>query len=125
MPDAPPAKVTLANKFAAFSDHWRPRLVGELNGQQVKLAKFSGTFVWHRHEQEDELFLCWRGRFRVEFRDRAVELGPGEMLIVPRGLEHRTVADEEADVVIFEPAGTRNTGDVADARLTAPPPEPI
>lgn len=113
-------KVNLDEKFAAFREHWRPKVVGELNGQEVKLVKFQGEFVWHRHEAEDELFLVWRGRFRVEFRDRNVELGPGEFLVVPRGVEHRTVAEEEAEVIIFEPAATRNTGDVVDVRLTAP-----
>jgi mannose-6-phosphate isomerase-like protein (cupin superfamily) len=86
----------------------------------VKLVKFRGTFVWHRHEREDELFLGVRGRFRVEFRDRALELGPGELIVVPRGVEHRTVADEEVEVLVFEPAATRNTGDVEHPTLTAP-----
>jgi mannose-6-phosphate isomerase-like protein (cupin superfamily) len=95
-------------------------VVGELNGQEVKLAKFKGTFVWHQHEHEDELFLGVSGRFRLEFRDRAVEVGPGEFIIVPRGVEHRTVADEEAAVLIFEPAATRNTGNIDDADFTAP-----
>ena len=113
-------KVSLSEKFAAFSEHWRPKVVGELNGQEVKVVKFKGEFVWHRHEAEDELFLVWRGRFRVEFRDRAVELGPGEFLIVPRGVEHRTVAEDEAEVIVFEPAATRNTGNVVDPQLTAP-----
>ena len=113
-------KVSLAQKFAAFSEHWRPKIVGELNGQEVKLAKFKGEFVWHQHEQADEMFLVWRGRMRVEFRDRAVELLPGEFLIVPRGVEHRTAAEEETEVVLFEPAATRNTGDVVDAEFTAP-----
>jgi mannose-6-phosphate isomerase-like protein (cupin superfamily) len=113
-------KVNLAEKFAAFSEHWRPKVVGELNGQEVKIVKFQGQFIWHKHAAEDELFLVWRGRFRVEFRDRVVELGPGEFSIVPRGVEHRTVAEEEAEVVIFEPAATRNTGDAVDSRFTAP-----
>ena len=113
-------KVNLAEKFAAFTEHWRPKVVGELNGQEVKIVKFRGQFVWHRHEAEDELFLVWRGRFRVEFRDRVVELGPGEFLVVPRGVEHRTSADEEAEVIVFEPAATRNTGDVVDPTFTAP-----
>jgi len=113
-------KVNLAEKFAAFAEHWRPKVVGALNGQEVKLVKFQGEFVWHQHEAEDELFLVWRGRFRVEFRDRVVELGPGELLIVPRGVEHRTVAKEEAEVVLFEPAATRNTGNVVNAEFTAP-----
>jgi mannose-6-phosphate isomerase-like protein (cupin superfamily) len=113
-------KVNLAEKFALITEHWRPKIVGELNGQEVKLAKFQGAFVWHHHEHEDELFLGVRGRFRIEFRDRAVELGPGEFLIVPHGVEHRTVADEEAEVLIFEPAETLNTGNVQHSRFTAP-----
>lgn len=113
-------KVNLAAKFDAFSEHWQPKVVGELNGQEVKVVKFRGSFIWHKHEAEDELFLVWRGRFRVEFRDRTVELGPGEFLIVPRGVEHRTVADDEAEVVLVEPAATRNTGDVVDPIFTAP-----
>jgi mannose-6-phosphate isomerase-like protein (cupin superfamily) len=113
-------KVNLTEKFASFSEHWRPKIVGELNGQEVKLAKFRGDFVWHQHADEDELFLVWRGSMRVEFRDRIVELAPGEFLIVPRGVEHRTAADEECEVVLFEPAAVRNTGNVTDAALTAP-----
>lgn len=103
-------KVTLTEKFAQFSDHWNPRIVGELNGQQVKLAKFSGAFIWHSHEHEDELFLVVKGSFRMELRDKVVELQPGDMMIVPRGTEHRPVADEEAHVLMFEPASTINTG---------------
>ena len=113
-------KVNLAEKFARFTAHWQPKIVGELNGQQVKLAKFAGPFEWHRHEREDELFLVVRGRFRMEFRDRDIELEVGEFLIVPRGLEHRTAADEEAEVLIFEPAAMRNTGNVSDDIFTAP-----
>ena len=113
-------KINLADKLALIREHWRPRVVGALNGQEVKLVKFRGEFVWHHHEHEDELFLTIRGRFRVEFRDRVVELAPGELLIVPRGVEHRTVADEEAEVLLFEPAATRNTGNVVDNTLTAP-----
>ena len=113
-------KVNLAEKFALITEHWRPKIVGELNGQEVKLVKFQGTFVWHHHEREDELFLGVRGPFRIEFRDRAVELGPGEFAIVPHGVEHRTVADEEAEVLVFEPAETRNTGNVEHSTFTAP-----
>ncbi len=113
-------KVNLAEKLALIGEHWRPQVVGELNGQEVKLVKFEGTFVWHRHEREDELFLGIRGRFRVEFRDRSVEIGAGEFVIVPRGVEHRTVADQEAEVLVFEPAATRNSGDVVHPTLTAP-----
>lgn len=113
-------KVTLMEKFASFTEHWRPKIVGELNGQEVKVVKFQGEFVWHQHEDADEMFLVWRGRMRVEFRDRAFELEPGEFLIVPHGIEHRTVAEEETEVVLFEPAATRNTGNVSDNRFTAP-----
>jgi len=113
-------KVTLAEKFAQFTEHWRPKLVGELNGQEVKIVKVRGVFPWHHHESEDEMFLVWRGHFRVEFRDRVVNMGPGEMLIVPRGVEHRTAADDEAEVIIFEPRAVRNTGNVVDATFTAP-----
>lgn len=113
-------KVNLAERFARITEHWRPKVVGDLNGQEVKLVKFHGTFVWHHHEHEDELFLGVRGHFRVELRDRAIEVGPGEFIIVPRGVEHRTVADSEAEVVVFEPAATRNTGNVEHQTLTAP-----
>jgi quercetin dioxygenase-like cupin family protein len=113
-------KVNLTDKFALITAYWRPTIVGALNGQEVKLAKFQGTFVWHRHDQEDELFLGVQGRFTVQFRDRSIEIGPGEFLIVPRGVEHRTMANEEAHVLLFEPAGTRNTGTVSDASLTGP-----
>jgi mannose-6-phosphate isomerase-like protein (cupin superfamily) len=114
-------KVILADKLALVTEHWRPKIVGELNGQEVKVVRFLGAFVWHHHDAEDELFLGVRGRFRVEFRDRVVEIGPGEFLVVPRGVEHRTVADEEAEVMIFEPAATRNTGNIEDSTYTAPP----
>jgi len=113
-------KVSLAEKLALVTEHWRPKIVAELNGQEVKVVKFQGAFVWHHHDAEDELFLGVRGRFRVEFRDRVVEIGPGEFIVVPRGVEHRTVADEEAEVVIFEPAATRNTGNLDDPTYTAP-----
>jgi len=115
-----PDRINLAEKLAQITEHWRPKVIGELNGQEVKLVKFRGEFVWHHHEREDELFLGIRGRFRVEFRDRTVELGPGEMIIVPRGVEHRTAADEEVEVLIFEPGAVRNTGNVEHPTLTAP-----
>ena len=117
-------KVNLGEKLALFSDHWNPRIVGELNGQQVKLAKLLGEFVWHRHDNEDELFLVVKGRFRMEFRDRHVWLEEGEFLIVPRGQEHRPVADEEAHVLLFEPSSTLNTGNVRNER-TVPQPDRI
>jgi mannose-6-phosphate isomerase-like protein (cupin superfamily) len=112
-------KVNLAEKLVLFSDHWSPKVVGELNGQQVKLVKFQGEFVWHKHDQEDELFLVVKGRFRMEFRDRHVCLEQGEFLVVPRGVEHRPVAEEEVHVLLFEPATTLNTGDVQNERTVA------
>ncbi len=112
--------VQLAAKFGQITEHWRPKVAAELNGQEVKLVKFQGVFPWHRHEAADELFLVWRGRMAVETRERRFELGPGELLVVPRGVEHRTLAEHEAEVLVFEPAETRNTGDVHDARFTAP-----
>jgi mannose-6-phosphate isomerase-like protein (cupin superfamily) len=112
--------IDLESAFARIAEHWRPKVVAEANGQEVKLVKIRGTFVWHRHDDADELFLTVRGRFRVELRDRRIELAPGQMLVVPRGVEHRTVADEEAEVLIVEPAGTRNTGEVEDPSFTAP-----
>ena len=103
-------RVNLKEKLALFSAHWQPKIVGELNGQYVKLVKFQGPFVWHHHEAEDEMFMVVSGRFRMEFRDREVTLEEGEFIIVPRGVEHRPVADEEAHVLLFEPATTLNTG---------------
>ncbi len=117
----PIEKVNLAEKFSAFTDHWNPRIVGELNEQQVKLVKFTGAFEWHHHTHEDELFLVHRSRFRMEFRDRTIELAAGDFLIVPREVEHRPVADEEAEIILFEPATTRNTGNVVSARTVAHP----
>jgi mannose-6-phosphate isomerase-like protein (cupin superfamily) len=109
-------KVNLGEKLVLFGDHWNPKIVGELNGQQVKLVKFLGEFVWHKHDHEDEFFLVVKGRFCMEFRDRHVWLEEGEFLIVPRGVEHRPVAEEEAHVLLFEPASTLNTGDVQNER---------
>ena len=111
-------KVNLAEKFALIPDHWNPRIAGDLNGQQVKLAKFKGAFDWHHHEHEDELFLVVKGSFAMEFRDRTITLHPGEFLIVPRGVEHRPVAQDEAEVLLFEPASTLNTGNLADSERT-------
>ena len=115
--DLHPLSLTAA--FASIADHWRPRVAGTANGQDVRLVKTKGTFPWHAHADADEVFLCWRGAFRVEFRDRAVTLGPGEMLVVPRGTEHRTASDEEAEVLIFEPSEVVNTGDAAPSTFTA------
>ena len=105
-------KVNIDNKLSLFSEHWSPKIVGELNGQQVKLARIKGEFVWHKHDDEDEMFYVLKGGFRMEFRDRTVELRENEFLIVPRGVEHRPVAEEEACIMLFEPAGTLNTGNV-------------
>ena len=109
-------KINLNQKLQLFQEHWKPKIVGELNGQMVKLVKFQGPFVWHHHEKEDEMFLVIKGRFRMEFRDRQVWLEEGEFLIVPRGVEHRPVADEEAHVLLFEPASVLNTGNVTNER---------
>jgi mannose-6-phosphate isomerase-like protein (cupin superfamily) len=113
-------KASLEEKFAAIQEHWRPKVVAELNGQELKLVKFSGVFPWHHHEREDELFLVWRGEMVIEFRDRRVVLGPGELCVVPHGVEHRTMAESEAEVLIFEPAATRNTGNIVGDIFTAP-----
>ncbi len=107
-------KVNIREKLALFHDHWSPKVVGELNGQLVKLVKFQGEFVWHKHDHEDELFLVIMRRFRMEFRDRHVWLEEGEFLIVPRGVEHRLVAEEEVHVLLFEAATTLNTGNVVN-----------
>lgn len=114
-------KVTLTSKFAAITHHWSPHIVGELNGQHVKIVKFVGEFIWHHHDHEDEMFLVHRGRFRMELRDGDIELRTGDFLIVPRGMEHRPVADEEVEVILFEPAGTLNTGNVVNERTVAEP----
>jgi mannose-6-phosphate isomerase-like protein (cupin superfamily) len=103
-------KVNIEEKLALFQDHWHPRVVGELNGQHVKLVKFQGEFVWYQHEHEDELFLVVSGQFKMEFRDKTVELRENEFLIVPKGVEHRPVAEQEVAVLLFEPATTLNTG---------------
>lgn len=112
--------MNLQEKFSLINEYWRPKVVGALNGQEVKLVKFRGEFVWHHHETEDELFLCITGTMHVEFRDRTVTLHPGEFVIVPHMTEHRTLAAEEAEVLIMEPAATRNTGNVTDPVFTAP-----
>ena len=108
--------VNLAEKFASFSDTWSPKVVGELNGQHVKLARLRGEFVWHTHDHEDELFLVVKGRLTMRLRDRDTVVNEGEFIIVPRGVEHLPVADEECQVLLFEPASTLNTGDVYNER---------
>lgn len=109
-------KVTLLQKFDLINEHWSPKVVGELNGQQVKLAKLKGEFVWHHHEAEDEAFFVLKGSFRMEFREKTVQLNESDMLIVPRGVEHKPVADEEVWVMLFEPSSTLNTGNVVNER---------
>ena len=114
-------KVNLSEKLSQFSDHFNPRIAGELNGQQpwlVKLVKFKGEFVWHHHEQEDELFYVVKGRFDMHMRDKIVTVNEGEFLIMPRGVEHKPVANEEVEIMLFEPATTLNTGNIADSDLT-------
>lgn len=118
-------KINLSEKLSLIHEYWRPKVVGEMNGQEVKLVKLQGEFVWHFHEKADELFLVLHGGLRLDFRDRSVNLGPREMIIVPKGVEHRSVAEDEAHVLIFEPASTRNTGNVYDDQLTAPDGVPI
>ncbi|MHC4947874.1 MAG: cupin domain-containing protein [Planctomycetota bacterium] len=112
----PREPVNLAAKLASFDETWSPKIVGALNGQHVKLAKCHGEYVWHHHDDEDELFLVVRGRLRILLRDREIALDPGELFIVPRGVEHKPVADEPAEVLLFEPAATRSTGNADDAR---------
>ena len=108
-------KVNLADKFSHISEYWKPYIAGELNGQLVKLDKLKGEFVWHHHEMEDELFLVVKGQFRIEFRDKTVALKEGEFIILPHGVEHRPVADEECWILLFEPKSTLNTGNVENA----------
>jgi mannose-6-phosphate isomerase-like protein (cupin superfamily) len=112
-------KVSIGEKFALFDERWKPKIVGELNGQHVKLVKLLGEFVWHHHDDEDELFLVVKGRFRMEFRDTNVWIEEGEFIVVPRGVEHRPVAEKEAHVLLFEPASTLNTGNVQNERTVA------
>lgn len=109
-------KVNLAEKFAQFNDHWSPKVAGDINSFQVKLVKLLGEFVWHHHEVEDELFLVVKGRLTMRFRDRDVTVDPGEFLIVPHGVEHLPVAQEETHVLLLEPATTLNTGNVRSGR---------
>ncbi len=108
------SKVNLKQKLRLFDEHWSPKVVGELNGQHVKLVKLLGEFIWRRHDEEDEMFLAVSGRFRMDFREKSVWVEEGEFIVVPRGVEHRPAADEEAHVLLFEPATTLNTGNVRD-----------
>lgn len=109
-------KVNLKEKLSQFQDHWNPRIAGELNGQQVKLAKLKGEFIWHHHEHEDELFLVIKGSLKMEYRDRTEIINEGEFIIVPSGVEHKPVAEEEVEVMLFEPASTLNTGNIENER---------
>lgn len=112
-------KVNLRDKFSEFQEYWSPKIAGEVNDSHVKLAKIKGEFMWHHHEQEDELFLVVKGRLRMQFRDREVTLEPGEFIIVPRGVEHLPSAEEEAHLLLFEPKSTLNTGNVRNERTLA------
>jgi len=112
-------KVNVEQKLSLFSDHWSPKIVAELNGQAVKLVKIAGEFVWHHHDNEDELFYVIKGQLRMEFRDQCVLLNPGEFIVVPRGVEHRPVAEQEVHLILFEPVETLNTGNVSDERTRA------
>ncbi|TMA26492.1 MAG: cupin domain-containing protein [Deltaproteobacteria bacterium] len=111
--------VNLQSKLAGFSEFWSPKIVGEVNDSYVKLVKFTGEFVWHHHEREDEMFLVLQGQMRMRFRDREVMVGPGEFIIVPRGVEHMPVAETETHVMLFEPKSTLNTGNVVNERTVA------
>ncbi len=113
-------KINLAQQLSGFDETWSPRVVGELNGQLVKIAKIQGEFVWHQHEQEDEFFLVLKGCMRIQLRDRVVSLGEGECFIVPRGMEHKPEADDTCHILLFEPAATRNTGNVTNQRTIEP-----
>ena len=114
-------KVNIAEKFGKIAEYYKPHIAGELNGQQVKLVKTKGEFVFHHHQNEDEMFLVVKGRFRMEFRDRHEWLEEGEFIVIPRGVEHRPVADEECWIVLFEPASTLNTGNIVNERTVAQP----
>lgn len=114
-------KINLSEKLSRFGDHWSPKVIAELNGQLVKLVKIQGEFVWHAHAHEDELFYVLRGGFRMEYRDRTVELHEGDLVVVPRGVEHRPVAEHECSILLFEPAATVNTGSAGGERTVARP----
>src|SRR5881392_3469178 len=107
-------KININDKLSLFSDYWNPRIVAELNGQHVKLVKLKGEFVWHKHDDEDEMFYVLKGILKMEFRDKTIEIGEQEFLVVPKGVEHRPVAEEEVSVMLFEPASTLNTGNVTN-----------
>ena len=112
-------KVNLAEKFALIKERWTPKIAGELNGSYVKLAKLKGEFIWHHHEHEDEMFMVVKGKLLIRFRDRDISLEEGEFLIIPKGVEHLPVADEETQIILIEPASTLNTGNVRDEHTKA------
>jgi mannose-6-phosphate isomerase-like protein (cupin superfamily) len=116
-------KINLSEKFSLFTEHWSPKIVGALNGQEVKLVKFKGPFVWHHHEEEDELFYVIKGSFDMELRDKTITINAGEFIIIPRGVEHRPNAAEEVEVLLFEPAQTLNTGNISDDPKTVKRPD--
>lgn len=105
-------KVNIADKLSMFDDHWSPRIIGKLNGQEVKIAKVKGEFVWHDHANEDEMFLILKGTLKLEFRDRTITLHEGEMLVIPKGVEHKPIAEDEVHLLLFEPASTKHTGEI-------------
>jgi len=113
------SKINIEEKFSQFSDYWNPRIIGELNGQYVKLAKVQGEFIWHKHDEEDELFMLIEGNFRLELRDQTIQLKPGEMVIIPKGVEHKPVAEGEAHIMLFEPKEVVNTGNIKNERTRA------
>jgi len=109
-------KINISQKLAQFNDHWNPRIIGELNKQHVKLAKIKGEFIWHKHEDEDEMFLVLKGTLKIEFRDRTETIQENEIIIVPKGVEHKPIAKEEVSIMLFEPATTINTGALENER---------
>lgn len=111
-------KINIAEKMSLFSDHWNPRIVGELNGQHVKIVKAQGTFEWHKHDHEDEMFLVIKGAFNMELRDKTIPIKEGEFIVIPKGVEHRPVAEHEVQIMLFEPATTVNTGENDASDLT-------
>ena len=113
-------KVNVANKLSLINEHYQPKIVGELNGQHVKLVKFQGEFIWHHHKDEDEMFYVIRGSFDMELRDKTITLNQGEFIVIPRGIEHRPVAHQEVEVMLFEPATTLNTGNIVNERTVIP-----
>ena len=113
-------KVNVANKLSSINEYYQPKIVGELNGQHVKLVKFQGEFIWHHHEHEDEMFYVVKGSFDMELRDKTITLNQGEFIVIPKGVEHRPVAHQEVEVMLFEPASTLNTGNIVNERTVIP-----